>query len=654
MIRRVAVTILHNRDASPAVGQNNAPTLILSLPATPQSLHFVWWREPIGEKALLSIALDRLRRLFRPQRVLLWTTVERDDWARHLDEGIQREVEVADSLPSALALVPESSAWIVFSDCNCLLLEEVEANGLKSACSFGFAAAWVAGLPGNISPLMVHAEFFRQLVSAGLSDWLRSEAGGIWALQDVVRVVQTAATRPELAPFLRASSLQPATKALPGAAGLSVADRSMLPLNSVAGVAVLRRCSEDGEPTFSRYWELSRSRWNSFPPSARRDSTPPLLLVSVHSAWSGAEAQMVTLAAGLWEAGYPVAALVGHEGLFTDRLREAGAEVLVFGGDFATPLPANIRAVSKTIQSLQPSLIHLNHPAHESVLVSAQFLQVPIVTHARVVPSNALGALFREVDGIIAVSDMVRRAILATGVSESLVQTVYDGIPLPPSTPERSADLHSVWSVGNLGPRKNQHFLLRAVALMHSAHGAVPCESPDRLTIDLFGEVEDSAYAASLSSAAQRLKTPIRFRGFSRDVWRHRHPLAVVMANALEPLGTAALEAMAHGIPVVARAGSGLSEIIVSGENGFLVKDEQELARVLNDLAQDHTCRDHVGARAKRTVEESYSVHAHTKQVLSAYASFGLRVAPLDNRDWSNPANSDRRDLTHSALSRQS
>ncbi len=60
-----------------------------------------------------------------------------------------------------------------------------------------------------------------------------------------------------------------------------------------------------------------------------------------------------------------------------------------------------------------------------------------------------------------------------------------------------------------------------------------------------------------------------------------------VSPGELESFGIAALEARTAGLPVVARTGSGVSEFVTDGVNGFLAADDDEMAVALTRLVCD-------------------------------------------------------------------
>lgn len=81
--------------------------------------------------------------------------------------------------------------------------------------------------------------------------------------------------------------------------------------------------------------------------------------------------------------------------------------------------------------------------------------------------------------------------------------------------------------------------------------------------------------------------------------------------------GLKALQYMAAGVPTVATAIGTIFRIIEPGENGFLVRNPEEWKIALSRLMQDADLRRKMGEKARRTVEEGYSLHA-TKGVYLA------------------------------------
>lgn len=80
-----------------------------------------------------------------------------------------------------------------------------------------------------------------------------------------------------------------------------------------------------------------------------------------------------------------------------------------------------------------------------------------------------------------------------------------------------------------------------------------------------------------------------------------------------EPFGMVMIEAMAAGTPVLAFPEGSASEVVVDGETGFLVDDEEEMARAVGRLAEIDP------ARCRASVQERYGLDVVAAAYESAY-----------------------------------
>jgi glycosyltransferase involved in cell wall biosynthesis len=94
-----------------------------------------------------------------------------------------------------------------------------------------------------------------------------------------------------------------------------------------------------------------------------------------------------------------------------------------------------------------------------------------------------------------------------------------------------------------------------------------------------------------------------------------------VMPSIAESFGMMAIEAMACGVPVIAFEGTALSEIVVDGETGLLVKhgDVLELRKAIERLAGDPSLRKIMGERAKKVAAERYDLSAQARATADLY-----------------------------------
>ena len=93
-----------------------------------------------------------------------------------------------------------------------------------------------------------------------------------------------------------------------------------------------------------------------------------------------------------------------------------------------------------------------------------------------------------------------------------------------------------------------------------------------------------------------------------------------VFPSEYDAFGTACLEAMASGLPVIASKTSGVSEIITQGKDGFIINhpiDAEEITNYINVLLENEK-REQMGSAARQKAE-MYSFEANIEKTLAIY-----------------------------------
>lgn len=204
-------------------------------------------------------------------------------------------------------------------------------------------------------------------------------------------------------------------------------------------------------------------------------------------------------------------------------------------------------------------------------------------------------AVWRRLDARVAVSPAAREFVARYHPGEYTV--IPNGIRLPaPELVRPAGPVHHpvrLLMVGRTGePRKG-------FSVLREALGRLERESPGRFSLEVVGP--DRPDVAGL---------PIQWRGHLSDAELGRvyatTDIAIVPSTGRESFGLVALEALAHGVPVIASRIRGYAEWLDGAEVGalFAPGDAAELATAIRDLAQDPsnyaTCAQRTGAHAAR------------------------------------------------------
>ena len=93
----------------------------------------------------------------------------------------------------------------------------------------------------------------------------------------------------------------------------------------------------------------------------------------------------------------------------------------------------------------------------------------------------------------------------------------------------------------------------------------------------------------------------------------------VVNSSLSEALSNSLLEAMAVGVPVLARAVAGNRALVTNNRTGLLFTSERDFLRQAERLLGNPALGRRLAARARRLVRRRYSVSAETRAYLRLY-----------------------------------
>lgn len=357
----------------------------------------------------------------------------------------------------------------------------------------------------------------------------------------------------------------------------------------------------------------------------------PWRILHINSAltWRGGEQQTLWLGQGLQSRGHQVILACPPGGELATRAGRAGLAVrtVKMRGEW------DVWAAGKLARLLQDESIHIVHlhtaHAHTLGLMAAQWAKVPVRILTRRVDFHIGGHPINRwkygpaLTAIVAISEGIRQVLIQDGISPQRVSTVHSGIDLERIKSVRdTAALRKelnipggflvVGMVAALAPHKDHRNFLEAAAI-------VKTECPDiRYVVvgegHLRGELERLAVQRGLSA-------DVIFTGFRQDVLELTSLFDIfVLSSYLEGLGTALLDAMALGIPLVATDVGGIPEVVVMDRNGILVppKDPAALASAIVKLATDPVMRRRLGSFGKEYVR-NFSVDSMVTRTEAVY-----------------------------------
>lgn len=242
----------------------------------------------------------------------------------------------------------------------------------------------------------------------------------------------------------------------------------------------------------------------------------------------------------------------------------------------------NIRVETSRVLALrrltrEVDVVHV-HDGRSHALAAALGLRPLVVSRRVAFPVRRSAASrwkYRRADHYIAISRHVRDKLIEAGVREDKISVVHDGVP----------------------------------AGVHAGRGSLVVAPATR----------DPMKGRSLVEAASAMAgVVVHFsNNLENDLRRAR---LFVYVTRDEGLGSAALLAMAAGVPVVASRVGGLPEAVRDGETGILVENRPaEIAEAMQRLLQDDALRRRLGERARCLVLEEFSVEKMVRETVKIY-----------------------------------
>ena len=232
-------------------------------------------------------------------------------------------------------------------------------------------------------------------------------------------------------------------------------------------------------------------------------------------------------------------------------------------------------------------------------------------------------ALGVRVDGIITVSDFIRRIYARAGFPEDRMETGYLGVDTRSMTPRWPYTLHDpvrMVFAGGLWEGKGPQVAVAALGLLGQMPGL------PRFHLDIFGEGAEGfkQYLASRIRDAG-VESQVTFRGFVEvDALVKAltgSDLFIFPSIWDEPFAIMPLLALGCGLPLVATRAGGTPEGFVDGETALLIEpnDPRALASAIARLAQDEALCNRLRENGLREVQARWSFGTYVDRLEALY-----------------------------------
>lgn len=306
-------------------------------------------------------------------------------------------------------------------------------------------------------------------------------------------------------------------------------------------------------------------------------------------------------------------------------------------------IPRVILDLVRLVRGLDVDIVHTNHKIdHLLAGLAGRVCGVPVIRTLHYVlvqeehrdrgwrarAERWLSRLMnrRLTDHFIAVSRAAAEAHAAfSDLDEHPLTVIHPGLPVeswlePPSAADlvrRRTELELpdgepvLVNVGRLRPVKAQERLVALMARVAERH-------PGARLLILGEGPRRTALEATIRDRG--LDGHIRLLGQRTDV---REILAIsdlfVATSEREGFGLAVVEAMLAGLPVVCTHTRAFTEIVESGTTGYLVADEEDLARRVLELLERPELREEMGRRGRELAARRFDLTTSVRRLETVY-----------------------------------
>lgn len=358
--------------------------------------------------------------------------------------------------------------------------------------------------------------------------------------------------------------------------------------------------------------------------------TATVLHVDTGREWRGGQSQVYWLMEGLGRSGWRPVLAAPENAPLARRARGAGMEVrpMTARGDLDAFALGRLTTLCR---SIRPAVVHAHTARAHALAVTAARLAgvsarvVTRRTELGVRPHWFSRAKYRSgVSRYLAISRRVAESLIAGGVDPARVTVVYSGVPAAGPAGDPVAD--------RLEARRRLG--LPAGGFVGVFVGALTREKGADLALEAWSRLEAPATLVVVGDGPERerlaeraarpdLAGRVLLAGFQEELARLWPAFDLLVAPSRhEGLGTAVIQAMGAGVPVIVAAVGGLMEVVEDNRTGRQVPpdDPESLARVVEELRTSEVNRSRL-ARAGRGRAADFSVERMVSGTRAVYES---------------------------------
>lgn len=341
---------------------------------------------------------------------------------------------------------------------------------------------------------------------------------------------------------------------------------------------------------------------------------------------AGAEIMCENLCYTLKKCGCDVVAVsfYSERTAITSRIEQAGIRLIYLDKKLGLDISV-YQKLFKLLKKEKPDIIHTHIGASRYALPVAFLCGIPVKIHTvhSVAQQEQEKAgkiinnfLFKHCSVVpVALSEEVKKTVEEVyGLSEQKIPVVFNGIDLSKCQIKMNyakKETFKILHIGRFMDVKNHALILKSFAEFAEKH-------PDaRLQLIGDGELrkEMEQLAAELGVAKE-----VQFAGIQSKVYPWLHDADVfILPSKYEGVPMTLIEAMGTGLPIIASAVGGISDMLKDGESALLIQPtQQELEFALERIYKDEVLRRSLGESALKA-SKKFSSREMARKYMELY-----------------------------------
>lgn len=349
--------------------------------------------------------------------------------------------------------------------------------------------------------------------------------------------------------------------------------------------------------------------------------------------WAGAEVMACNLLRRLKDyEGLDLSVILLNEGRLADELSSSGVTIYVIDENLYSFWEI-FRKIREIISNNPPDIIH-SHRYKENLLallVSGCCRGIKLVSTQHGLPESHVNKpgtnlriktatnfwMLSKFFTTVAVSEDIRNVLISRfGFRKERVEVIHNGIELP-SCASVSGAKPGPFVVGSSG----RLFPVKDYPLMVEIAQAFAASGKEDLRFELAGDGPELPRLEALVQS-YGLNAGFTFRGHLDDMDHFYRGLDIYLNTSLhEGIPMTILEALAHGLPVIAPAVGGIVEIIDDGKEGFLINSRVpgDFAEKCLFLKENREEREKMARTAREKAERAFSAEGMAERYYRFY-----------------------------------